>query len=63
MKEVGGWGGGVELDILHTIVLDEVVGEVHDVDVITVDKDAPRQQTVQFLEVLTKSCHLGSAIP
>jgi hypothetical protein len=39
-----------------------VGGEVHGAEVVIVDKGAPRQQTVQLLEQLTKPCRLGDAV-
>jgi hypothetical protein len=52
----------VELDMLRTLVLDGVVGEVHGADVVTIHKSAPCQRTVQHLEQLTKPCCLGDAV-
>jgi hypothetical protein len=42
-------GVEVDLDMLRTMVLDGVGGDVHDVDIVTVDKCAPHQRTVQLL--------------
>jgi len=44
----------LDLRGVRTLVLDEVGGEVHGADVVTIDKGAPRQRTVQLLEQLTK---------
>lgn len=52
----------VELDMLRALMLDEVGGEVHGADVVTIDKGAPRQRTVQLLEQLTKPRRLSDAI-
>jgi hypothetical protein len=45
----------VELDMLRALMLDGVGGEVHDVDVdvVTIDKGASRQRTMQLQEQLT----------
>jgi hypothetical protein len=47
---------------LCALMLDGVGGEVHGADVVTIDKGAPCQQTVQLLEQLTKPRRLGDAI-
>jgi hypothetical protein len=52
----------VELGMLCTLMLDEVGGEVHGADVVTIDKGAPHQRTMQLLEYLTKPCRLDDAI-
>jgi hypothetical protein len=52
----------VELDMLRALVLDGVGGEVHDVDVVIADKCAPRQQTMELLEQLTRPCCLDDAV-
>jgi hypothetical protein len=52
----------VELDMLRALVLDRVHGEVYDANVIAVDQSAPRQRTVQLLELLTMSYRLGDAM-
>jgi hypothetical protein len=40
----------VEIIMLRALVLDVVGGEVHGTDVVTVDKCAPRQWTMQLLK-------------
>jgi hypothetical protein len=52
----------VELDMLRALVLDGVTGEVHSANVVTVDKGALRQQTMQLLEPLTKPHCLGDTV-
>jgi hypothetical protein len=44
----------IELNMLRALMLDGVGGQVHGADVVTIDKSAPRQWTVQLLEQLTK---------
>lgn len=39
----------IELDMLRVLVLYEVSREVHGTNIVTVDKSAPRQWTVQLL--------------
>jgi hypothetical protein len=45
----------VELDMLRALMLDGVGGEVHDADVVTVDKGASRQRALRYL-VFTRRC-------
>jgi hypothetical protein len=52
----------VELDMLRALMVDGVGGEVHATNVVTIDKCAPHQWTMQLLKQLTKPCHLGDAI-
>jgi hypothetical protein len=52
----------VELDMLCALLLNGIGGEIHGTDVITVDKSAPCQRTVQLLEQLTKLCRLSDTI-
>jgi hypothetical protein len=40
----------VDLDMLHTLVLNGVGGEVDGIDVIVVDESALRQWSVEFLK-------------
>jgi hypothetical protein len=40
----------VDLDMLHTLVLNEVGGEIDDADVDAVDEDALHQQSVDLLK-------------
>jgi hypothetical protein len=39
----------VDLDMLHTLVLNGVAGEVDDADVVTVDEGALHQRSVELL--------------
>lgn len=48
--------------MICALVLNRIGGEIHGTDVITVDKCAPCQRTVQLLEQLTKPCRLSDAI-
>ena len=43
----------IELDMLRVLMLDGVGGEVYGADVVTIDKGAPRQRTMQLQEQLT----------
>ena len=52
----------VELDMLHALMLDGVGGEVHGASVVTIDKGAPRQRTVELLEQLSKPRCLGDVV-
>jgi hypothetical protein len=52
----------VELDMLPALMLDGVGGEVHGVYVVTIDKGAPRQRTMQLLEQLMKPRRLGDVV-
>jgi hypothetical protein len=52
----------IELNLLRALTLDGVGREVYDTDVVTIDKGASCQQTVQLLEYLTKPCHLGDYV-
>jgi hypothetical protein len=52
----------VELGMLRALMLDGVGGEVHGANVVTIDKGAPHQRTMQLLEYLTKPCRLGDAV-
>jgi hypothetical protein len=40
----------VDLDMLHTLMLNEVGGEIDGADVVTVDEDALHQQSVDLLK-------------
>jgi hypothetical protein len=40
----------VELNMLRALVLDGVGGEVHDIDIVAVDKSSPCQRTVELLK-------------
>jgi poly-beta-hydroxyalkanoate depolymerase len=40
----------VDLDMLHTLVLNGVGGELDDIDVVTVDESALPQQSVELLK-------------
>jgi hypothetical protein len=40
----------VDLDMLHTLVLNEVGGEINGTDVVAVDEDALHQQSVDLLK-------------
>eukprot|EP00267_Zea_mays_P051727 XP_020404716.1 uncharacterized protein LOC109944384 [Zea mays] len=52
----------VKLDMFRALVLDGVGGEVHDVDVVAIDKSALCQHTVELLKQLTKPRRLGYAV-
>jgi hypothetical protein len=43
-------------------MVDDVGGEVHGTNVVTIDKCAPHQWTMQLLKQLTKPCHLSDVI-
>jgi hypothetical protein len=52
----------VDLDMLRTLVLNEVDGEVDDADVVTVDKSALWQRSMELLEELPKPTSFGHAV-
>jgi hypothetical protein len=52
----------VKLDMFRALVLDGVGGEVHDADVVAIDKSALCQHTVELLKQLTKQRRLGYAV-
>jgi hypothetical protein len=52
----------IELDMLCALMLDGVGGEVHGVDVVTIDQGTSRQRAVQLLEQLTKPRRLDDVV-
>jgi hypothetical protein len=52
----------VDLDMLCTLVLNEVGGEVDSADIIAVDKSALRQQSMELLEELPEPTGFSHAI-
>jgi hypothetical protein len=44
----------INLHMLGVLMLNEVGGEVHDADVVTVDKGAPRRQGLELVEQLSQ---------
>jgi hypothetical protein len=52
----------VDLDMLYTLVLNRVGGEVDDTGVVTIDETALRQRSVEHLEELLEPTSLGHAI-
>jgi hypothetical protein len=43
----------INLHMLDTLMLNGVNGEVHDANVVTVDKNAPRRRTLERMEQLS----------
>jgi hypothetical protein len=43
----------INLHMLDALILNEVGGYVHDTDIVTVDKCAPRQRGLELMEQLT----------
>jgi hypothetical protein len=52
----------VDLDMLYTLVLNRVGGEVDDTGVVTIDETALRQRSMEHLEELSEPTSLGHAI-
>jgi hypothetical protein len=52
----------VDLDILCTLVLNMVGGEIDDVDVVTVDESALWQQSMELLEELPEPTNFSHAV-
>jgi hypothetical protein len=51
----------INLHMLGALMLNEVGGEVHDADIIAVDKSAPRRWGLELVEQLTQPSGLSHA--
>jgi hypothetical protein len=52
----------INLHMLGALILNGVGGEVHDTDIATVDKGAPRRQSLKLVEQLTQLGGLSHAV-
>jgi hypothetical protein len=52
----------VDLDMLRTLMLNEVSGEVDGVDAVAVDESALRQRSIELLEELPKPTSFSHAV-
>jgi hypothetical protein len=52
----------INLCMLGALMLNRVGGEVHDADIVTVDKCAPRRRGLELMEQLTQPSGLSHAV-
>jgi hypothetical protein len=52
----------INLHMLGALMLNEVGEEVHDIDVVIVDKGAPRRQSLELVEQLSQPSGLSHAV-
>jgi hypothetical protein len=52
----------INLHMLGVLMLNEVGGELHDADVVTVDKGAPRRQGLELVEQLSQPSDPSHAV-
>jgi hypothetical protein len=52
----------INLHMLGVLMLNEIGGEVHDADIVTVDKSAPRRQGLELMEQLMQPSGLSHAV-